>query len=88
MKLKKAPNGKVMFLLKTGKDYVRGEMLETEALKLINAGYTKEDGKIIVDDKFTFMVDEDIPLKEVVKQETEKAVEEDRDMPLTKRKKR
>ena len=81
MELKLNPNGKVAFMLKSGKDLVNGEMLEAEAKALIKNGSVKrEKNKIIVDDKFIFTEDaEDEPIAEAVKKEPK---EEKKDMPL------
>jgi len=83
MELKLNPNGKVAFMLKSGKDLVRGEMLEAEAKEIIRKGHIKEEkGKIIVDNKFIFTdadaeeeVFEEAPKKEAPKKEEPKKEE-------------
>lgn len=65
MELKVNEQGKVEFELITGKDRVKGAMLESEAQELVSKGKTqKKGGKIIVDNKFIFELD-DVPLDEV-----------------------
>lgn len=71
MELKLNPRGKVDFMLKSGKDTVKGEMLEAEAQALIKNGKVKyEKGAMIVDDKFIFG-NADEPIAEAVKKEPE-----------------
>lgn len=65
MELKVNEQGKVEFELITGKDRVKGVMLESEAMELVSKGKTqKKGGNIIVDNKFIFELD-DVPLDEV-----------------------
>lgn len=65
MELKVNEQGKVEFELITGKDRVKGAMLESEAMELVRKGKTQKKGSsIIVDGKFVFGLD-DVALDEV-----------------------
>ena len=79
MELKLNPNGKVAFMLKCGKDFTRGEMLEAEAKEIIRKGKVKEEnGKIIVDNRFIFT---DANAEEDVAEKVEPKLEEKKEQP-------
>lgn len=83
MQLKVNENGKVPFLLITGRDKVQGEMVESEAKSLINNGKVKESkGTYTVNDKFIFFDEDYEEPKQEPKKETEKNIKKD-DVPLS-----
>lgn len=55
MKIKRK-NGKVTFLMRTGKDFVRSQMTIGFAQEIVNKGkkVIEKDGQIIVDDTYFF----------------------------------
>ena len=85
MDLKVNKNGKVAFILKSGKDQVKGEMLDGEAKDLIRKGVvTQEKGKIIVDDKFIFtLADAEEETVEPKKEEQKEEPKKEDDVPLS-----